>query len=79
MDTSKLLFSLIRSELMGNEIALEVKNCINMDSLAELYSLSAKHDLAHFLGNNMVKMPFIIVVSDKSEIHCFRRVMYVGL
>ena len=24
-------------------------------------------------------MPFIIVVSDKSEIHCFRRVMYVGL
>ena len=27
MDTSKLLFSLIRSELMGNEIALEVKNC----------------------------------------------------
>ena len=53
MDTSKLLFSLIRSELMGNEIALEVKNCINMDSLAELYSLSAKHDLAHFLGNTL--------------------------
>ena len=53
MDTSKLLFSLIRSELMGNEIALEVKNCINMDSLAELYSLSAKHDLAHFLANTL--------------------------
>ena len=53
MDTSKLLFSLIRSELMENEIALEVKNCINMDSLAELYSLSAKHDLAHFLGNTL--------------------------
>ena len=44
MDTSKLLFSLIRSELMGNEIALEVKNCINMDSLAELY-LSLIHIL----------------------------------
>lgn len=53
MDTPKLLFSLIRSELTGNELSLEIKNSIHTDALAELYSLSAKHDLAHFLGNTL--------------------------
>lgn len=53
MDTPNLLFSLIRSELTGNELSLEIKNSIHMDSLAELFSLSAKHDLAHFLGNTL--------------------------
>lgn len=53
MDTPKLLFSLIRSELTGNELSLEIRNNIHMDSLAELYLLSAKHDLAHFLGNTL--------------------------
>ena len=53
MDTPKLLFSLIRSELMGNELSLDIKNSIHMESLTELYSLSAKHDLTHFLGNTL--------------------------
>lgn len=53
MDTPKLLFSLIRSELTGNELSLEIKNSIHTDALAELYSLSGKHDLAHFLGNTL--------------------------
>lgn len=53
MDIQKILFQLIRSELTGNELDLEIKNSIHIDSLGELYSISAKHDLAHFLGNTL--------------------------
>lgn len=63
MDTPKLLFSLIRSELMGNELSLDIKNSIHMESLTELYSLAAKHDLAHFLGNTLSNVG--LLQSDK--------------
>ena len=55
MDTAELLFALIRSELKGTEINAEIKNSISADTLEKLYALSAKHDLAHVLGNALSK------------------------
>lgn len=55
MDTTKILFSLIRAELKGTEVSDEIKDSISMDMLAELYSLSAKHDMAHLIGNALSK------------------------
>ena len=53
MDTTDLLFALIRSELKGTEIDNEIEDSISMDTLSELYSLSAKHDIAHLLGESL--------------------------
>ena len=55
MDTTKILFSLIRAELKGTEVDTEIKQSIPVDMLTELYSLSAKHDIAHILGNALSK------------------------
>lgn len=55
MDTTDLLFCLIRSELKGTEIHNEIKDSISMDTLSELYSLSSKHDIAHILGESLSK------------------------
>jgi len=70
MDTEKLLFSLIRSELMGNELSIDIKNSIHIDSLSELYSVSAKHDLAHFLGNTLSNVG--LLQNDKAS-EAFRK------
>lgn len=51
MDARELLFALISSELKGTEINAEIKNSISADTLEKLYALSAKHDLAHVVGN----------------------------
>lgn len=55
MDTKEILFSLIRSELTEKEIDSEAKDSINGDTLAKLYSLSSKHDIAHIVGNALSK------------------------
>lgn len=51
MNTIDTLFLLIRSRIQKTELSQEVKEQISQDMLAELYSLSAKHDLAHFVGD----------------------------
>ncbi len=70
MDTAELLFALIRSELKGTEITTEIKDGISADTLEKLYALSAKHDLAHLIGDALSKVG---TLSDDNSSEKFRK------
>lgn len=70
METKDLLFALIRSEFKGTEIDNEIKDSISMDTLTELYSLSATHDIAHLLGESLSKVELL---TDDKVSEAFRK------
>ena len=51
----KGLMDFVRNEILGKEISNEIKNLITEDFLKDLYKLSRSHDLAHLVGDSLVK------------------------
>lgn len=55
MDTLKMLFALIRSEICGEEIDSTLKTPLSEEELQELFELAKKHDVAHLLSAALYK------------------------
>lgn len=56
MDTAKLLMALIRIAVCGETPTEEVKNACTPQMLEQVYTLGAKHDLAHLVGQGASKL-----------------------
>lgn len=76
MDTSTMLFLLIRSELKENTIDLEIKNSINVDFLEKLYALSVKHDIAHLIAHTLSKAKILNVDKPSQD---FKKAMLMSI
>lgn len=51
----EVLFTLIRSQIKGTELNVDVKNLITLENLPLLYKVAKKHDLAHLICQALEK------------------------
>ena len=65
MNTTEILFSLIRSELCGAPVNADVTESINEEMLMHLYQLSDAHDIAHIVASALSKVK--VLGSDEAS------------
>lgn len=56
MPVEKILFLILRSELSGEALGPDVRQALSAQTLAELYTLSNAHDMAHIAGQAISKL-----------------------
>lgn len=82
MDKAAVLFSLIRNVICGEVVSEEVKNACSSEMLEEVYTLAAKHDLAHLVGQAVSKLGLadseILDKCKKSAMHALMRYMQLN-
>lgn len=58
-DVTGILLKLIRSELTGEEVGAAEFADFNDEDWESLYSVSKSHDIAHLVGNALIKRKLI--------------------
>lgn len=56
MNTEQILFALLRGVICGERISEQVKAACTPQMLEDVYTLAAKHDLAHLVGQAVSKL-----------------------
>jgi len=56
MNTEQVLFALIRNVICGEAVSEETKSACTPEMLEAVYTLAAKHDLAHLVGQAVSKL-----------------------
>lgn len=54
-DTVNILFSLLQFEIFGSKVPEKAKKGITDDSLSELFNIAKRHDVAHLIGDALIK------------------------
>lgn len=54
-EVSGIIKALLKCELVGGELDSGVKNKLTPDILMQVYSLSKKHDVAHIVGDTLIR------------------------
>lgn len=56
MSTQQVLFALIRTVICGEAVSEEIRSSCTKETLERVYTLAAKHDLAHLVGQAVSKL-----------------------
>ncbi len=51
MTISEIMFALVQTEMNETDISSDILNCLNDNTLSELYKLSSSQDIAHIVGS----------------------------
>lgn len=57
MNTEKLLFALVQSVICGRQPDAAVQAACTQENLSSVYTLAAKYDIAHLVGQALSKLP----------------------
>ena len=55
MTLKEILFALLRVEFCGGDLPVELKKGLTIEEQQKLYTLSKSHDLAHLIGDALLK------------------------
>ena len=79
MNTEQVLFALLRSVICGEKISESVIAACTPERLEGVYTLAAKHDLAHLVGQAVSKLPLpeseTLTKCKKAAMQAFARYM----
>ena len=67
IDIVNIMLSILRAEINCTELSGNVKNLITPETLVEMYKLSKKHDLAHLLGDYLIKNGLLLEHLDVAK------------
>ena len=59
MTLKEILFALLRVEICGGDLPVELQKGLAIEELQKLYTLSKSHDLAHLIGDALLKHDLI--------------------
>ena len=82
MNTEQVLFALIRSVICGKAVSEDIKLTCTGEMLEGVYTLAAKHDLAHLVGQAVSKLALpdsdILTKCKQAAMSAFVRHMRLG-
>ncbi len=59
MTLKEILFSLLRAELFGGELSTETREALTSEQLEKLYRITKSQDLAHLVGDALIRGNFL--------------------